>query len=319
MATGSHGIRFQYDYTHDTAGPPGIVTAATPRWLRLVRSGDTIIGYTSANGHRWTEVGSTRLPGLPATVQVGLFVTSPADFSGSTGYPTLATATFDHITVNGAPAATTSWHRPGHRHRRDRFYPTLASGSYHQSGSSVVVTGSGDIAPAVVAGLVTHTASSSLPFGLIVGLLVVIVVAAMFVTVEYRRGLIRTTFTAIPAGDASCSQRTGHRRGLFRLSALGDGHRRSSGSAPAAIPRQLRLFRRHSHRGAHRLGASAVIAMAAIIVIALSAIVRRPAAAIAAGVAVILVPIIVATAAGAVSQPGCCGSRPPPGSRCCKH
>jgi hypothetical protein len=45
----------------------------------------------------------------------------------------------------------------------------------------------------------THTVSSSLLLGLIVGLLVVIVVAAMFVTTEYRRGLIRTTFTAIPA------------------------------------------------------------------------------------------------------------------------
>jgi hypothetical protein len=42
MATGSHGIRFQYDYTHDTAGPDAAVTKATPRWVRLARSGDTI-------------------------------------------------------------------------------------------------------------------------------------------------------------------------------------------------------------------------------------------------------------------------------------
>ena len=35
-------------------------------------------------------------------------------------------------------------------------------------------------------------------FGIVVALIVLIVVATMFITVEYRRGLIRTTFTAIP-------------------------------------------------------------------------------------------------------------------------
>ena len=50
MATGSHGIRFQYDFTHDTPGVAGTVTTSTPRWLRLVRSGDTITGYASTNG-----------------------------------------------------------------------------------------------------------------------------------------------------------------------------------------------------------------------------------------------------------------------------
>ena len=33
MATGSHGVRFQYDYTHDQPGLPGTVTSASPRWL----------------------------------------------------------------------------------------------------------------------------------------------------------------------------------------------------------------------------------------------------------------------------------------------
>ena len=35
-------------------------------------------------------------------------------------------------------------------------------------------------------------------FGIVVALIVLIVVATLFITVEYRRGLIRTTFTAIP-------------------------------------------------------------------------------------------------------------------------
>ena len=78
MVTGSHGVRMQYDYTQDVAGLPGAVSAASPRWLRLTRAGDTVTGYDSADGTHWTQVGTATLPGLPATVQAGLFATSPA-------------------------------------------------------------------------------------------------------------------------------------------------------------------------------------------------------------------------------------------------
>src|SRR5215469_1918106 len=54
MVTGSHGVRMQYDYTQDVAGLPGAVTAASPRWLRLTRTGDTVTGYDSADGRHWT-------------------------------------------------------------------------------------------------------------------------------------------------------------------------------------------------------------------------------------------------------------------------
>ena len=77
MVTGSHGVRMQYDYTRDIAGPPGRPTARSPRWLRLTRAGDTITGYASADGTHWTRVGAAILPGLPATVPAGLFATSP--------------------------------------------------------------------------------------------------------------------------------------------------------------------------------------------------------------------------------------------------
>src|SRR5215475_855755 len=77
MATGTHGIRMQYDYTHDIAGPAVLPSAAAPAWLRLTRSGDMITGYESADGTRWSKVGSVRLAGLPSTVPAGLFVTSP--------------------------------------------------------------------------------------------------------------------------------------------------------------------------------------------------------------------------------------------------
>jgi ABC-type transport system involved in multi-copper enzyme maturation permease subunit len=299
MATGGHGIHFQYNYTHDTSGVAGTVTTSTPRWLRLVRSGDTITGYASTNGQRWTEVGSADLSGLPATVQVGLFTTSPLTFHGDAGYPTLATATFDHLTVDGIPASN-PWIGQDIGTGRSSFYPTLAIGSYHHSGTSVVVSGSGDIAPAVVQGLMgAHTASSSLLLGLIVGLLVVMVVAAMFVTAEYRRGLIRTTFTAIPARGRVLAA-----KGLvvgvvaFVLSLvvmavivpLSQHLLRADGNYvfPTNTLTQVRIV----------IGASAVVAIAAITVIALSAMLRRAAAAITAGAAVFVLPFILAAAAG---------------------
>jgi ABC-type transport system involved in multi-copper enzyme maturation permease subunit len=300
MATGIHGIRYQDDYTHDSAGPKGTITTSTPRWLRLVRSGDTITGYASTDAQSWTEVGSVRLSRLPTAVQVGLFATSPVDFHGATGYPTLATATFDHITINDAPAATNSWLGQDIGTGRNAFYPTLATGSYHHSGTFAVISGSGDIAPAVVQGLMgTHTASSSLLIGLIFGLLLVIVVAAMFVTTEYRRGLIRTTFTAIPARGRVLVAK-GLVVGVVALVLsvvvmavivpLGQHLLRSHGNYvfPATTFTQVRIV----------VGASALVAMAAIIVTALSAMVRRPAAAITAGTAAFLLPFIVASAAG---------------------
>ena len=168
------------------------------------------------------------------SVQVGLFATSPLTFHGDTGHPTLATDTFDHLNVDGSPASN-SWLGQDIGTGRNSFYPTLATGSYHHSGTSVVVSGSGDIAPAVVQGLMgTHTASSSLLLGLIVGLFVVMVVAAMFVTTEYRRDLIRTTFTAIPARGRVLAA-----KGV--VVSGGDGGDRSPQPAPTPGRWQLRL------------------------------------------------------------------------------
>ena len=145
----------------------------------------------------------------------------------------------------------------------------------------------------------THTASSSLLLGLIVGLLVVIVVAAMFVTTEYRRGLIRTTFTATPArGRVLAAKGAVVGTIAFVLSLV---------VMTAIVPLSQHLLRAHGNyvfpastftQVRIAIGASALVAMAAITAIALSAMVRRAAAAITAGAAVFLLPFILAAAAG---------------------
>ncbi|HET7220411.1 MAG TPA: Ig-like domain-containing protein [Vicinamibacterales bacterium] len=50
-------------------------SGVAPRWLRLVRKGNTFTGYRSADGVNWTQAASTTLT-LPSSVYVGMAVTS---------------------------------------------------------------------------------------------------------------------------------------------------------------------------------------------------------------------------------------------------
>jgi len=114
MVTGRHGVRMQWDFTHDAAGLAGKVTAASSRWLRLTRSGDRVSGNDSADGTHWARVGTATLAGLPRVTQAGLFAASP-DYlvtttslgtGRGTGGPSLATSVFDQVSRPGTwPAA----------------------------------------------------------------------------------------------------------------------------------------------------------------------------------------------------------------------
>jgi hypothetical protein len=210
MVTGGHGVRMQYDYTHDIAGLAGQVSAASPRWLRLTRSGDTITGYDSADGIHWTRVGTTTLAGRPATVQAGLFTTSPLStltnpfFGGASSQtgPSQATGVFDHLSLSGGSRGGT-W--AGGTVGGGPDSPGTGIGGFHRAAGGYTVTGSGDIAPDVTgpgSGFPTATIEDHL-VGAFAGLIAVAVIAAMFITAEYRRGLIRTRWPRVPAG-ASC-------------------------------------------------------------------------------------------------------------------
>ena len=207
MVTGGHGVRMQWSYTGDTAGLAGTVSTARARWLRLTRSGSTITGYDSADGVRWTQVGVVNLAGLPSTVQAGLFAASPRYSQTSTSFgggdenggPTQDTAVFDHVVRSGGWAAG-PW-AGSYVGRAAALAQGGPTGGYHQAGGRFTVTGSGDIAPAIGGPLNSaagHPTVTIFLIGTFAGLIAVIVVAAMFMTAEYRRGLIRTTLAASP-------------------------------------------------------------------------------------------------------------------------
>ncbi len=97
MVTGSHGVRMQYDYTGDTPGMAGTVTAATPRWLRqggpsqatgVFEQVTLAGGWAAAGGWTGTAIGAAggRAAGSPGGFQetAGRFtVTGTGDIAPS--------------------------------------------------------------------------------------------------------------------------------------------------------------------------------------------------------------------------------------------
>jgi ABC-type transport system involved in multi-copper enzyme maturation permease subunit len=296
MVTGGHGVRWQYDYTHDTAGIPGAVSAVAPRWLRLTRSGEVVTGYDSTDGTHWTQVGSVRLAGLPATAMAGLFAASPDYLQSSnpigggvssTSGPTQATATFDGLNAQGGWSG--GW-------TGQNFGGAEVPGRFTQSGGTYTVSGSGDIAPAVIGSGPAGDPDRTLT-GTFAGLIALIVVAALFVTSEYRRGMIRTTLAASP-----------HRGRVLAAKAVVIGAVTFLvGLAAAAITVPL------SHHIAHAngldvfpvgtatevrmiVGTAALLAVAAVAALALGTILRRGAGAVTVVIVAIVLPYVLATA-----------------------
>jgi ABC-type transport system involved in multi-copper enzyme maturation permease subunit len=302
LVTPGHGVRFQYDYTGDTAGLPGAVSAASPRWLRLTRAGSLVTGYDSADGRRWLEVGSATLGPLPATAQAGLFAASPAadqvfgqHIGGSSARigPTVATAGFDHLSLADGQAGQT-W-------RGDQVGGTVASGypvadgGFRQSGGAFTVSGSGDIAADGLSASGDGQGMEQTLMGSFAGLIAVIVVAVMFITAEYRRGLIRVTLAASPrrgrvlAAKAVVIAAVAFAAGLAAAVVavpLGEHLMRAAGMYVYPVT-TLTLVRVAA-------GTAALLAVAAVFALAVGTILRRSAVAVTVVVASIVIPYILA-------------------------
>lgn len=132
--TPANGVAFQHrSATNAGSTYTGGSRAVAPRWLKLTRTGDTFTGYESADGSAWAQVGSVTLP-LPATVQVGLAVTSHNN-------ATLATAGFDNIALAAGsapppPPPTSTW-------SQGDIGGVALAGSSEINGSTITVRGSG--------------------------------------------------------------------------------------------------------------------------------------------------------------------------------
>jgi hypothetical protein len=220
-------------------------------------------------------------------VQVGLFVTSPnrmtieRQFGGESisEVGTEGEATFDDVTVNGEPA--TDW--------ADHDGSMMAGqGGSTESGGTFTVTGAGDIGPYafpddVVEGMLQNV---------ITGLLAIVAVSTLFVTSEYRRGLIRTTFAAAPARGRVLAAKAVVIGGVAAVVGLVTAFGIFLLGRPAGLPvpplsdgAVLRAV----------LGTAPLVALVALLSLGAGAALRHSAAAVTAVVVLVVVPQVVAT------------------------
>lgn len=304
MATPGHGVRMQWNFTHDKAGPSSDLAKA-PQWLRLKRLGDRLTGYGSVDGQKWTRLGEVRLDGLPATVQVGLFLAAPVhevvhrSFGGTSEVAGSgqATGTFDHLSLQGS-STDSGWSAT------DVGAPA-PNGPIGQPGKTAVspagtytLTGQGDIAPDENSPDMVQMSFQ----GVFVGLLFMVALGTLFVTTEYKRGLIRTTFTATPsrlevlAAKATVIALITFTTGLLSTAigfTLAQKTLRSNGFKPPEFP-DLSLLENPALRAV--VGSAVLLSLVAILALSLGVVLRNSAGAIATVVVLVILPQILSFA-----------------------
>ncbi|HEX6329517.1 MAG TPA: ABC transporter permease subunit [Jiangellaceae bacterium] len=189
VVTPGDGVRMDANFETVHTGS----TEAAPRYLRLTRTGATITGFESADGTRWSEVGKVDVPELPDTIEVGMLVGSPDGVVverqfGSTAVgqtSTISAAEFDNVSLE--PGRTGFW--------RGDDVGLHGVGQFTEAKGRFTIVGSGDIAAYSRPG--DDVVQLSL-IGFIVGVVVVCAVGVLYVTTEYKHGMIRTSFTVSP-------------------------------------------------------------------------------------------------------------------------
>jgi YD repeat-containing protein len=123
---GFNGSNVYFNYRTTTGGSTsqgaGPGSLSLPYWLKVSRSGSTLSAYASYDGENWSQIGSSQTINMGQNVDIGLVMCS-----NSTS--TLATATFDSVSINSSSAPA----------------PLISSVSANTGsvGSQVVISGSG--------------------------------------------------------------------------------------------------------------------------------------------------------------------------------
>ncbi|WP_326796988.1 DUF1349 domain-containing protein [Streptomyces sp. NBC_01808] len=308
MRTAGHGVRLQYGFEHDVAG--GAVAGDAPVWLRLTREGDRLTGYESADGERWREVGSVPAAGLPDTARAGLFVAAPETVRVERSFgslsigagPSAATGVFDNVRLEGGGSggagsieARTDWRDEAVGPASGPAAANGPAGGTERVGGTFTVTGSGDIGPLLPAGDLTWMSLA----GAQVGLIAFAALGVLFITAEYKRGMIRTTFTAGPrrgrvlAAKGAVLAAVAFAAGLAAavLSFLVGQHAlRAGGHRPPQFP-EVSLAEGPALRAV--VGTGLLLALVALLALGLGALLRHTAAAVTIVVVLFVLPLVL--------------------------
>lgn len=128
----------------NTGGASATVEAASrvtrPGWIRLTRANNTFTVFAGQDGTNWTQIGQATIT-MPATIYVGLAVTSRLDGS-------VSTAEFDNVRVSGSGAATV-------------LTPNVVGQTQSTAQSNITAAG-------LVVGTITSQSSASVPSGSVI-------------------------------------------------------------------------------------------------------------------------------------------------------
>ncbi|WP_432925551.1 hypothetical protein ACQPZZ_33005 [Microbispora sp. CA-135349] len=202
------------------------------------------------------------------------------------------TATFDRIDLQGANGP---WHRDdvGVGYESDGKTPHHPGGVV-ESGDKLIVTGGGDIGPAVMLGGIR---ADLMLIGGAVGLIPVLVAAATFFMTEHRRRLIGTGPPAQPRPVRLLAAKAMVVGAVAFVAALV--------SSGVVVPVGLAILRANHNQvqpitSSTELrmivGYAALTAAAAVLALGLAALVRRAGIAIGLAIALVVVPYLLATA-----------------------
>jgi ABC-type transport system involved in multi-copper enzyme maturation permease subunit len=225
-------------------------------------------------------------------------VVQSQSFGGSDnqGGPSQATGVFDDVRLTGAvPTARWALTPVGGGGPAGSAGAAQSPGGFQETGGTFTLTGSGDIAPAVPGDFDFPTATIEQTLaGAFIGLIAMVVVATMFFTAEYRRGLIRTTFAATPrrgpvlAAKAVVVGAVAFVAGLVAsVVAIMVGVPIMSNKGLVVLPVSVLTEARVV------VGTAAMLAVAAIFAVALGAVLRRSAAAITIAIVTIVLPFLL--------------------------
>ena len=226
---------------------------------------------------------------------------SPTSTESSPDY-TLSTAVFDSVSLTGADGepVTGSWQHldtngpprelPARQRGRARS-PRMPAGSPCR-----VPATSGSLPPGT--GGDNDVVRDSL-CGILIGFIAMAVIAALFITTEFRRGIIRTTFTATPRRGRVLAAKAVVLAALAFVTGvaaavpaflISQPLLRENGFAPPAYPK-LSLTDGPVARAV--VGTGLVLALLAVLALALGALLRSSAAAITLVIALVVLPLII--------------------------
>lgn len=197
MVTPDHGVRVRAGTEYEASAGSG----AAPMWLRLTLVGGAATAYASTDGTTWQQVGTLTLANRPSTVDVGMFVASADNvklqrqFGGESleSNTTVGEATFDNVgvtTTAGTP--TGAWTERARTANPEG--PAAQDSGFTEQDGTFTLSGPGDLGPDRFAEDNTKMTLTAV----LIGATAVIALAALFVTAEYRRGMMRTTLLVTP-------------------------------------------------------------------------------------------------------------------------